>query len=283
MPLQPDAQRIPVLGNWLKNPNPKNSAEWLKWQAKYFNHLDRVAYGLRFAFLNGGKDVYPTDAGLTFFDQPTHMIYNLAKEAREKQIIAKLKDKIGIMLFLGKNLTYEYNNRIYLDLWRLSQPNNFWRNKVNFMIVLPSKKIKERIEHILYTDKAVSTNNVRAAWLYLEKNHKIIINPNLFKKFNIYMTPSVVLTYKKKDNNNKEKIYYSTIAVGATEFTDIRTKILAFLKYEGLINPKDLSMQDNLRSFQKNLTPSKIDFKNKMRYNEKDGVKSITIKGEENE
>jgi len=68
MPVIAEGQHVPVLKNFLRNPSPKNSKEWLKWQATYFNHINKVSNGLRFAFLKGGSDVYSTSTDYTYGD-----------------------------------------------------------------------------------------------------------------------------------------------------------------------------------------------------------------------
>jgi len=277
-PLQPEAQHIPVLARWLKNPSPKNSTEWLKWQAKYFNHLDKIGYGLRFAFLNGGKKAYPTDASITYFDQPTNMIYNIAREHREKQILAKLKNKIGLMVFLGKNIAFEMHNKAYKSLWQIAQKTSFWNKNINLVVVLPNKKAEKIIKDIVYKDPHYKSDIVvKRMWDKLFKEHRVIVNSNMFKKFNIYVTPSVVLTYKKKD-----KVYWSIIETGTLSPISIRKDMIHYLIYEGVIRPADLQMGDALGSIQKGIKP-KFKIKNDFEY--KNDVNKIDLdkKGDDNE
>jgi len=276
-PLQPEALHLPVLAKWLKNPNPKNSTEWLKWQAKYFNHLDKIGYGLRFAFLNGGKNAYPTDASITYFDNPTNMQYSRIREFREKQILKSLQDKIGVLVFLGKNILFEKNNNVYKALWQIGRDKGFWAKNVNLMVVFPDRKSLNAVKKILFTDPSYKADVMtQKAWKKLFNEGKVIVNKDMFKRFNVYVTPSVVMTYKKRD-----KAFWSVVEIGSLSPKAIRESLIRYLKYQGIITPADLQMGDALNAIQKNVKTPEIKLKNKLDYEE--DTDKIILKGENNE
>jgi len=43
MPVTPEAQRIPVLKNFIQNPTIQTAAKYLQWQAKYFKQIYKIS------------------------------------------------------------------------------------------------------------------------------------------------------------------------------------------------------------------------------------------------
>lgn len=62
MPLTAEAKKVPVLASWIQNPTMENAAKYLKWQAKYFNSINKGGYSLNLASKEGGAETYPIDA-----------------------------------------------------------------------------------------------------------------------------------------------------------------------------------------------------------------------------
>lgn len=246
MPVQPEAQHIPVLAKFLRDPNPKNSEEYLKWQAKYFNHVTNVSYGIRFAYLSGGANAYPTDAIYTIGDNPAFPVSDDLRQINEFKIMHQIKDKIGIMIFLGKNTALETANNIYNFFYNYQTRG--WKN-INVSVVFPSEKMKE-----------YELKKAKEAYIIDKRNKdfwnrvRIIVNPELFKKFNINVTPSVLAVYKL--DGKKRKYIWQNIAVGTTFPNTVREGLFRFLVYNKIIDPKDLSATSNSIAVQKNV-PSK--------------------------
>lgn len=248
MPLQPEAQHVPVLANFLRDPNPKNSEEYLKWQAKYFNHVTNVSYGIRFAFLSKGAEAYPTDAAYMYTDNPGFPISDDIRRMNQLKILNNLKDKIGIMIFLGKNTALEETNTVYRTVYNYQKKG--WKD-ISISVVFPSEKMKkfvmEKAKEGFLFDKGNKTFWERA---------KVMVRPDLFEKFNVTITPSVLAVYKLGGKN--KKYIWQTVSTGSIAPKDVREGIFRFLVYNKVIDPKDLSIMQGANFIQKNVKSEPI-------------------------
>ncbi len=271
-PLQAEAQHVPVLANWLSDPNPTNSKNWLRWQAKYFNHLQKISVGLRFSFLSEGPNAYPTNTTFVYNDNMAFPVSEDIAENRTMEIIKSLKDKLGIMVFLGGNTLLENSLEAYVKVADFG--NDSWK-EINLLIVVPSQEAKD-----LLLSKVNNLNkpNISEFW----KKANIIINEDLFKKFNVLVTPSVVVTYKTDKLNEKGKpnVIWQNISTGTASGTFAAKGIIQFLAYNEIIDMGDLSTAINAAQIQKNMEAPKAQVKeekifkdNKTLDNKKDEVK----------
>lgn len=248
-PLQAEAQHVPVLANWLSAPSPTNSKNWLRWQAKYFNHLQKISVGARFAFLSDGPNAYPTNTTFVYNDNVAFPMSERVAENREKKIIQSMKDKLGLMIFMGGNTLLENSLEAYGKVGKYM--NDPW-NELNIAVVLPSEEAKR---DILAKAASLHYKEVDSFW----EKATIIINPELFKKFNIMVTPSVVATYKtdKEMENGKKKMIWQTISTGTSGAEFTRKGIIQFLVYNDIINPVEMATAINAADFQKNMVAPK--------------------------
>lgn len=239
-PLQPEARHVPVLASWLENPNPTNSKEWLKWESKYFNHLSKISVGNRFAFLNGGPSVYQTDTTFVYADSLTTPTSEDNQDVRKSVILNKVKDKVGVMIFLGANTGLEATLNTYNDFKHFNH-DSF--KDIKKLIVLPSESVKKMIESKLKAD------NLKEAIEYWETAN-IVIRPDLFTKFNIMVTPSVVATYKK---DKESDMVWQVVNTGSIGISEIRNSVVKFLIYNDIIKPLELSTAISNAEAQKNM------------------------------
>ena len=235
LPITPNGQRIPVLQKFLKDPSPKNSKEWLRWQAKYLNKMIDAANGLRFSYLNEGPEAYPIDTTYSLGDSVDGLRTRAqsVKNYREAQIIKSLKSKLGVLIFLGKNPYYEEVNNIYNSLYSFKDS---YMKELNYAIVFPSEEALKRYKK--YIKDNFSAYKSKYDFL---TNIKATVRPDLYKKYKILMTPTVSVFYKL---NNKEK-FNQVIAVGETSADEIRHKIFSFLTYHDIIESKELAASTN--------------------------------------
>jgi len=262
-PLQAEAQHVPVMAKWLSNPNPENSKEWLKWQAKYFNHLTNIGYGNKFAYLTGGSKVYNTDNLYNDGDS-----LNLSKSSnwlrnREYKIISQLDKKVTFLLFLGKTKSLD-------KLMKAYEIYNLWNRKglkdLNFYFVFPSQKDIEIMEGFV----KLSTNSNRKAYKEMKEKGLFVVKPKYFKRFNIETTPSAVTTYMKdpkKGENGKNFIWQRTVT-GSIQPASVIKGGVQFLIYNKIVEPKELSTNESIRDIQKDIELDKV------KTNEKDIYKS---------
>jgi hypothetical protein len=242
-PLQAEAQHVPVMSAWLSDPSPTNSREWLQWEAKYFNHLQKISIGNRFAFLSGGANAYPTDTTMVYSDNAAIPLAENAKDERELKIIESIKDKVGLMFFLGGNTQIEENIGAYEKMREYDTTP--W-NKLNTLIVVPSLELKN---YILQKVKATQSTSAIKYW----SNVSWKISPEAFTKFDISITPSVVATYKTKDN----KVIWQNIYSGGANVYSVRTSLLQFLVYNDIVKPVEMSASINAAGVQKNMETNK--------------------------
>ena len=244
-PLQAEAQHVPVLANWLADPNPTNSKNWLRWQAKYFNHLQKISVGLRFSFLSEGQNAYPTNTTFVYNDNMAFPVSERIAENREMEIIKSLNKKLGLMVFLGGNTLLENSLEAYskvadfgLDSW----------NGINLLIVVPSTEAKDLL---LSKVKSLHKENVTKFWSEV----KILVKPELFQAYNILVTPSVVVTYETDKLNEKGKpsVIWQNISTGTASGEFARKGVIQFLAYNEIINMGDLSTAINAAQIQKNM------------------------------
>lgn len=237
MPVVTEGQHIPVLKDFLRNPSPNNSKKWLQFQAKYFNHVNKISQGLRFAYLKDGSDAYPIATDYTYGDNLWNASSSNMKLAREEKIISSMKDELAYLIFIGQSKTYERITGVYRNL---ATTNDRFLKDIKKIFILPSKKIKEEIdtyiEDILY--KKQGKFEIYEAW----KEAKKKIRPDLFKKHNIRITPTVIAFYKKE---TMKKGLSQIISVGNLDLYSIRVKTINFLEYNGIIESKERASDKN--------------------------------------
>ena len=238
-PLQAEAQHVPVMAAWLSDPSPTNSREWLQWEAKYFNHLQKISLGNRFAFLSGGANAYPTDTSFVYGDNAAFPMSDNVKDERKLKIIETAKENLGLMFFMGGNTALEENIGSYVKMREFDTKP--W-NMLNTIIVVQSKEIKDLIL------KKVSSSNIKSSQEYWSKvSWKI--SPEAFSKFDISITPSVVATYKTKEN----KIVWQNIYSGGASVDEVRDALVNFMVYNDIVKPVEMSASINAAGVQKNM------------------------------
>ena len=251
-PLQAEAQQVPVLASWLRNPNPKNSKKWLKWQAKFFNHLDDIGYGIKFAYLSGGDKVYPTN---NFHGEGDSLNSNLTDKLvtnRRTQIVTSFGDKLTTLFFLGKTSSLDFASKADRRFYNW---NKRFYKKWNFYFVFESEKSLKT-----YNDRIMSSgikSNIEG-WINMRKRGVVVVKPEYFKKFDVTISPTTISLYTKKGNSrdkNKEVIWQK-ISTGDIAPKKIMGNIISFLIYNKIISPKELSGQKMQKSFYKEADPT---------------------------
>lgn len=232
MPVIAEGQQVPALRDFIRDPNPANSKNWLQWQATYFNHLNKVSHGLRFAYLKDGAEAYPTEATFANGDSLVDSQAENLNGLRKAQIISSFKDQIAIMVFLGDSKALEATQKVsdQVNTW-----NQSYLKDIDKVFVFKSK---EDATYFLTraTTKAQKEGNkeVESFW----KAAKVEIRPDLFVKNNITLTPSVVAFYEDKIQN---KNVSSTITTGTLSSEVIRDQFINYLTYMGAVEEKDLN------------------------------------------
>lgn len=259
LPIQAEAQQVPVIKDWLADPSPTNSKKYLQWQAKYFNHLSKISAGLHFSFLNGGPDAYPTDTTFVYDGNLASSLTEDVAGYRKVEILKQFKNKIGLMFFLGNNLAFEDSTMAYYSFWPFG--NEYWKD-IQKIIVVPNEKAKE---FVLGKSKLLHSDEDRRFW----DNIKIEVRPDLFNVMNVMVTPSVVGVYK----TDKGETLHQTLSNGTINESSVVQGFVRFLTYNGIINPSEMSANKNFAQIQENLEVDKVNVKETEIYKDSDKIK----------
>lgn len=234
MPVVAEAQQVPVLKDFISSPSPENSKNWLQWQATYFNHVKKISHGLRFAYLKHGADAYPTSTAYSRGDNPTSSYAEDVQGHREAKIIHSMKDRIALLNFVGKNVIFEKNSKVrqQVNSW-----NTSFLKDINSVFIFESDKARDEF----LKDVQSLSSEVVEFW----KTAKVTVRPDLYKTYNIKMTPSTVIFYEDKE----KKINISeTITSGTLSSATIRKQMINFLTYNEIIEEKELAAETNWES-----------------------------------
>jgi len=236
MPVIAEGQHVPVLKNFLRNPSPENSKKWLQWQATYFNHLNKVSNGLRFAYLAGGEDAYPTTTTYTYGDNLFAATSENAQKLRQLDVIKGLKDNLMLMVYVGDTALLDKTSGTFLDMYTLVRD---FKNQLKIAYIFPSKDVLDQMERD--AKDYFKTKHDPDVWHAWQKAKKVV-RPDIFKARKIRVTPTVMAYYKTKE---MQKPLIQTIYVGSADATSIRRALINFLKYNGVITAKENSADRN--------------------------------------
>lgn len=223
--LIPEAQQVPVMAQFLKEPNSKNAKEYLKWQATYFNHMTDIGYGLNFAYKQFGKEAYPTET-LNQLHAPNGGAAEF-REGIEMATIKKLSKNIEIYVFLGKTAWFENKYGVQR---LLTMKNGIFKTLDNFTYVYLDSDAKSMLENELKTT-AMPT--------YFEEYSKVksVVNKKMFAEYNIDITPTIVMAYN--DPNTKKRIHQKISYTPGRR--DVISTIYNFLVYNGIVKYENIN------------------------------------------
>jgi len=237
MPVITEAQNFPALEIFLRNPSPENSKNWLQVQAKYFNQINKVSNGLRFAYLKDGDEAYPVNTTYSYGDSLSDPDSKNMRIAKEEKMIIGMKENIAYLFFVGDNKKFESTMSILRNIDTLDSGYMRSMNKVLvFKKESDIKVLETRIQE--YYIKVRGNKSIKKAWESLKK----VIRPDLFKQNKIRITPTVVLYYNDK---RVEKPIYQKIKVGSLSINSVRNATMRFLEYNGILKSSDRSAEKN--------------------------------------
>lgn len=237
MPVIQEGQNVPALMSFLRNPSPENSKNWLQWQATYFNHVNKVSNGLRFAYLKDGEEAYPTMTDYTYGDDLFYSQSENMRANKENDIMKSMKDELAYLVFIGESKMMDKVTSVFDDITSLNRGTMKDFKKV---LIFPSKEVLEEMNNYVvnYLHKDRKRQTEFDAWNEMKK----VIRPDLYEKHKIRVTPTVIAYYKDK---NMKKELYQTIKIGGADFNSLRDSTINFLQYNGIIEPKERSADRN--------------------------------------
>ena len=221
--LIPEAQQVPAMANFLKKPNMKNAKVYLGWQAAHFNHVTDVGYGLSFAYKQYGKEAYPT-ASLNTIHDPSGKMSSL-RYGIKFATIKGLQDRLTLHIFLGKTSWME--KQIGYQKVAMMQ-NNILKYIDDFSYVHYDEDSVDRYE--------LELGNLAPDVIETYRKGKSKIDKNMFKKFKIDLSPTVVVVY---DDKKGTKIWQKMTNQMSTR--DIISNIYNFLVYNKVIKPENIT------------------------------------------
>lgn len=220
----PEVNKIPALKEALSNPEDlAKVAKYIEWQqGGLFKHAFNVGNAMQMAQEQWGDKINPLGLYRSTHNNSTGISNAILVPDAKKRYLNTLKDKITYNLFLGfdKNLDILSTSSIASILMEYPE--------LKFNIYYSNNEIKVLFEDLM---KTLYSNNI--------KNYNLTkkeINPKIFKTFEIYTTPSLVVVYK-----NKEELKAQTIATGRFNEKDFVTRVYNFLELNKLIDYKKFS------------------------------------------
>ena len=199
-PVRPDAPE-PVK-EFLLNPNEETAKDFLEWQQKYFNHLRKIGFVLREAYLKYGPEIYNV-VGYPETVQFADM-YNARKDAFFARVLRRFEDKLGFIFFYKERCHYcEAEKKVVLYLYSLG-----------------------------LSIRGVSYNKIDKKLPF-----KSVVSPQIFDKFNVRSVPSLIAVFEKENGEVKTAV----VGRGLTPLDQIERNTLMFLSSIGELQAKDFN------------------------------------------
>ncbi|HAK87633.1 MAG: hypothetical protein A2X55_08920 [Nitrospirae bacterium GWB2_47_37] len=199
----------PVMKQFLKEPSEENAKEYLVWQYKYFEHLKKIGYNLRNAYLRHGGEIYPVYG---YPESPMASVYfHNMKDDITKAAIAKARNKLGLIYFYSKSCS-----------WCRQQKD----------IVVRLIDI-----HGLSARGVSIDGDIDTGLPFLS-----VSNPDLGKQYDLvqeYGITQIPTLIAVLDKNGKPRI--AALSAGFAERETIEQQLVRFLIQENIIKEKDLN------------------------------------------
>lgn len=220
--LIPEAQQVPAMAAFLRNPSMKNAKTYLGFQSAHFNHVMKIGYGLSFAYKQYGKKAYKT-ASMLGTGTPLG-IAGKYRYGAKYAFLQQIQKQLKVYIFFGKTQWME--DRVRIKKLALIDTNIF-STFDNVEYVHLDQESYDRFDDVM---KRQDPSDYKT-W----KNIKYTIGSKLFKKFKVDFTPFIVVTYtNKKGVEIWQKIGY------AVSQKRIASEIYDFLEYNGVVKPENI-------------------------------------------
>lgn len=228
MPVVPEAQQVPVLKNFIRKPNLETAKEWLRWFATYQNKIADVGYANSFAYKQYGTKAYPTRVTLES-QTPSGTGDNLPKNIKE-QTLMRLQNRIKIYVFYGINKGYE---NLINPIFMLDVKKGAFSVFKDFTVVFKDESYYNKLKKE-FSWRASSREKAIA------NSTKFKLDPELFKKFKIDHTPTVVAELKGKNGKilGWQKICFDN------GYGDMLSGVYDFLVFNRVVKPTNINPEN---------------------------------------
>lgn len=184
----PEVRRIPAMKEFLSDPYDLSKvAEYQKWQAELFKHAFNTGNSIQLAQEEFGDKAFPLGLNRTTYNSATGVAEaNLLPEIKRKYL-DEIKDKFTIDIYLGYNTNLDLMAIPGITSVILNNPTLNYKFYFNSQ---SSKDIFDSAMNSIYAQDGLNSNIVR------------IVDEKRFKEFNIYTSPSIMMSYIKNDKEN---------------------------------------------------------------------------------
>lgn len=211
--LHPDAKKVPVLAEFVRNPSVESAKEYLKWHAKFLKSAYRGGESITLAVNQYGKEAYPMNFDRFDYDTPGAYSSVLQKK-NNKLVLNTLNKEVEFYFFIGKNPD--------ADLYAVD-------NYAKFVKELPDVKC----HLVFYNEGSKKAFTALASRLsnigeFKEKLSTMLVSPEAFKKHNVYATPMVGMLVKRSNTMR-------SILVGRNSADGIIENAIDVLEYDKVL------------------------------------------------
>lgn len=228
MPLTNVAKKLPVLKNMILKPSKKTLGEWYKWQAKYFNKIERTGVAASLVLNGMGNGSFNSSLSRPNFLEPFGKD-KLYKKKYQQDTLSKYSKDFKAFFFFGINA--KLDKEAYLSFIKFA--NN--TKNLNYDIYFKNMDSK-----IVFEILSTTSNSVKQ---FLKNAKKVQLNRKKFKKLNVYATPTLYIKLNNSDS-------YDSIAVARVATSQITDSLLDYLVYKNILKPdylQDYKIWNNRR------------------------------------
>lgn len=219
----PEVRRIPAMKEFLSDPYDLSKvAEYQKWQAELFKHAFNTGNSIQLAQEEFGDKAFPLGLNRTTYNSATGVAEaNLLPEIKRKYL-DEIKDKFTIDIYFGYNTNLDLMAIPGITSVILNNPTLNYKFYFNSQ---SSKDIFDSAMSSIYAKDGLNTNIVR------------IVDEKRFKDFNIYTSPSIMMSYIK---NEKETVG-QTIHTGNITNDTFINRVFNYLEFLKVLDYQKLS------------------------------------------
>lgn len=187
---------------FLKNPSEETAEAFLRWQYRYFKHLEKIGYALQQAYLKKGKEIYPIKG---YPQNPLLAVeYHAEKDKIYRKVFTSLKDRIGLIYFFSSSCKF--------------------------------CEMEKPLIESLYYKYGISIRAVSVDGTIEDFPFPVVVNPDLARQMGVTTIPTIVLVIDTKDGP-----VIDFVGVGFTPLDLIESRIVTSLVVHGIISGQELN------------------------------------------
>ena len=214
MPLTNVAKKLPVLKNMILKPTKKTLGEWYKWQAKYFNEIEKTGVAASLTLNAMANNTFNSSLSRPNFIEPFGKDKRYKREYQQKILNDNVR-QFKAFFFFGINA--KLDKEAYLEFIEFANATK----KLNYEVYFKNMESKIVFNILAKNDKRVKQ--------FLKNAKKATLNRKKFKERNIYATP--VMYVKINDSDT-----FDSIGVAKVSKEYILDSLLDYLVYKEILS-----------------------------------------------